>query len=71
MYRSLRSRQGGFWVSNVSLHSATIDATPAPNFWSISVRVAFAALVLGGIVQQRGDGLCLGTVRLDDQAGHR
>ncbi len=31
----------------------------------------FAALVLGGVVQQCGDGLRLGAIRLDDKPGHR
>ena len=54
---SLRGRQGGFGVSNVSVHTSTIaadaGAVPARDLGEHPP----AALVLGRVVQQTGDDL--------------
>ena len=56
-------------MSHESVHASTIRATVVPNLRRMSVEPLAAALVFGGVVQQRRDGFVFVAAGVEDDRG--
>ena len=70
MYSSLRARHGGFGTLSASVQPRTIAATRSPNRSRMTASVGNRALILDGIVEERGDCLILIAAIFEHERGH-